>query len=159
SANNFAFVGLTTCLGVGLWIHIVDYIGAAVAIRPGVPVRFPSARRWRIILLVVAGTWSAGFLTYVSRAAWNRSVQEFTAEATFRDTVHVRGLERLYWGEPTLIDDVTILRKADFERLVSYLSVNGNTFFVMGDSTILYGLLGTPSPQPLLYFVQGHSFL
>jgi hypothetical protein len=29
----------------------------------------------------------------------------------------------------------------------------------MGDSSILYGILGVRSPQPLLYFLPSHSFL
>jgi hypothetical protein len=29
----------------------------------------------------------------------------------------------------------------------------------MGDSTMLYGLLGSVSPQPLLYFSPNHAFL
>ena len=29
----------------------------------------------------------------------------------------------------------------------------------MGASTLLYGLLGMPSPQPLLYFYPSHAFL
>jgi hypothetical protein len=68
-------------------------------------------------------------------------------------------MERVRWGEPTAPDNTTTLQRADLEGLVSYLSANGGPFFVMGDSTMLYGLLGTRSPQPLLYFLASHSFL
>ena len=30
---------------------------------------------------------------------------------------------------------------------------------MFGDSTMLYGLHGRPSPQPWLYFLDGHSYL
>jgi hypothetical protein len=51
------------------------------------------------------------------------------------------------------------LRKVDFEDLVSYLAAKRSTFFVMGDSALLYGLLGVRSPQPVLYFEPSHCFL
>jgi hypothetical protein len=51
------------------------------------------------------------------------------------------------------------LQKKDFEDLVKYLNAQARPFFVMGDTTILYGLLRTHSPQPLLYFQPNHSFL
>jgi hypothetical protein len=51
------------------------------------------------------------------------------------------------------------LRREDFEATVRHLRGTKGNFFVMGDSVLLYGLLRVPSPQPLLYFQAGHSFL
>lgn len=157
--NSLAFVGLTGCLGVGLLFRIMDYISVVPCANPDVMLRLPSARFVKICLLLVAGIWGLETLAYESRAAWQRNVQQFAKDTHFLDTVRVRGMERVRWGEPTSIDKTTTLHKADFEGLVSYLSADGAPFFVMGDSTILYGLLGTRSPQPLLYFLQSHSFL
>ena len=36
---------------------------------------------------------------------------------------------------------------------------NPEDFFVFGDATILYGLHRKMSPQPWLYFLDGHSYL
>ena len=157
--NNFAFVGLSGCLGVGLWFRILDYVSIVPSADRDVRVKLPSASSVKIWLLAAAGIWGVVVLGYESRAAWVRTVQQFAKGTTFRDSVRVRGMERVRWGEPTSLDKNTTLQRADFENLVSYLFAKGGTFFVMGDSTILYGLLGTRSPQPLLYFLPDHSFL
>jgi 4-amino-4-deoxy-L-arabinose transferase-like glycosyltransferase len=156
--NNFAFVGLAACLGVSLLSRLVGNLPNAPAADPGPGVRFPSARALRIGIFAVAGIWGAAVMTYEVRSAWTRMVQEFTARTVFRDPIHVRGLERVRWGEPQLIQEI-VLRRVDFEDLVSYLSARRSNFFVMGDSSLLYGLLGVRPPQPLLYFMPGHSFL
>jgi hypothetical protein len=157
--NNLAFVGLAGCLGLSLLFRLTRFISIMPVPDRDVTTRLPSARTVKICLCVAAGIWGSVFLTYVGRAAWKRTVQGFKADAVFRDTIHVRGLERVRWGEPTSIGKTTVLRKADFENLVSYLSAKGAGFFVMGDATLLYGLLGTRPPQPLLYFQPSHSYL
>ena len=156
--NTFAFVGLAACLGASLLSRLAGYLpNAAAAGLDGGP-RFPSARSLRICIFAVAGIWGAVVVAYEARSAWTRMVQEFTARTLFRDPIHVRGLERVRWGEPHLIQE-KLLRRVDFENLVSYLSAKRANFFVMGDSSILYGLLGVRPPQPMLYFLLGHSFL
>jgi hypothetical protein len=157
--NNFAFVGLAGCLGVSLCFRIIGYISIVPVAGRGVSLRLPSARSVKICLLVGAGIWGVVALRYEGRAAWSRTVQQFAKGTVFRDSVRVRGMERVRWGEPTSIGNTTTLERADFEGLVSYLSAKGGNFFVMGDSAMLYGLLGTSSPQPLLYFLPSHSFL
>jgi hypothetical protein len=90
-----------------------------------------------------------------------RIVQEFGPETRFGERVRVSGLERVYWGEPTLIPtrggQVTV-RREDVEQLVRYLQTRSGNIFVAGDFAMLYALLGKPSPQPLLYFAPGLSF-
>ena len=69
-------------------------------------------------------------------------------------------MERVYWGDPTLIPTRTglvTIRREDLENLAGYLQRRPGNFFVAGDATILYGLLRKPSPQPLLYFAPNHS--
>jgi 4-amino-4-deoxy-L-arabinose transferase-like glycosyltransferase len=156
--SNFAFVGLAACLGVSLLSRMVGYLPSARGADLDGGPHFPSARTLRICIFAVVGIWGAAVVAYEARSAWSRMVQEFTAGTVFRDPIHVRGLERVRWGEPHLIQE-KLLRRVDFENLVSYLSARRSNFFVMGDSSILYGLLGVRSPQPLLYFIPGHSFL
>ncbi len=157
--NNFAFVGLASCLGISLLLTMMHYISIRPKADRNVAIRLPTERTAKIVLIIVLGFWGAAVSAYEARIAWRRSVQQFATGALFGDTVRVRGLERLRWGEATSVDNATTLRKADFEDLVSYLSTKERSFFVMGDSTILYGLLGARSPQPLLYFQSSHSFL
>ena len=163
--NNCAFVGLAACLGVGLLIRNLSYISITPAAGPsGHPdgvLRFHSAPKLRVCL-EVAAVWGALVLGFEGRDAWNRWVQEFGSSATFHDTIRVRGLEQVRWGEPTPLTYGTgtgILQKADFEKLASYLAAKETNFFIMGDSVILYGILGVRSPQPLLYFMPSHCFL
>jgi len=163
--NNCAFVGLAACLGVSLLIRNMSYISITPAAGPsGHPdgvVRLRFAPKLRVCL-EVAAVWGVLILGFEGRDAWNRTVQEFGPSTTFRDTVHVRGLERVRWGEPTPLSYVTgtgILRKANFEELASYLAAKKTNFFVIGDSAMLYGILGVRSPQPLLYFMPSHCFL
>jgi hypothetical protein len=43
-------------------------------------------------------------------------------------------------------------------RLHSYLEQRGENFFIFPDFTIFYGLLGVPSPQPVLWFHEGVTY-
>jgi len=164
--NNFAFLGLTTCLGVSLLIRLIGCIKVAPVTTLNDSLLLPSARSMKLFVLVAAGIWGAVSLQYIGEAAWSRTVQEFEDGATFRNPVQVRGMERVRWGEPTRLGwgeptqpgENRTLRKSDFEGVVSYLAARKGNFFVMGDSTLFYGLLGVPSPQPLLFFQPLHSF-
>ena len=156
--NNFAFVGLAVCLGVSLMFRIFDYV-TLVPMPNCVTLKLPSAWSLKISLSVIVGMWGFVTLLYQVDGAWMRTIQEFDRRTRFDDTVHVLGMERVRWGDPTPIGATTPLRKADFENLTSYLITKSKPFFIMGDSSMLYGLLRTRSPQPLLYFLPSHSFL
>jgi hypothetical protein len=97
-------------------------------------------------------------MAYEGRAAWHRSVHDFPHTATFREPVRVPGIERLLWGDPTPLGGDAALRRREFENVAAYLARKREPFFVMGDSLLLYGLLGARSPQPLLYFQPHHSY-
>lgn len=157
--NNFAFGGLAVCLALSAFLQIVDRIGLKPAVNEKVKVNLPTSRTIKCSLLVAAGLWTVAALGHIGLAAWTRTVQEFNRTTSFKEGIRVRGLEKVHWGEPTIIDGETVLRRADLEALVHYLATRRTNFFVMGDSTLLYGLLGMPSPQPLLYFYPSHAFL
>jgi len=112
--------------------------------------------------------------------AYSRTVQEFADGTTFAHHLDVKGAERVRWGEPTYTranfcqgaasvceispqpnaehQALDVLRRQDFERVVRTLQERRENFFVFPDSTLLYGLAGRVSPQPLLYFHPGQSF-
>jgi hypothetical protein len=150
--NDVAFLALATCLGIGLMLRLTDGIIPAEG-------QIPLARTLRICLCVGAACWGSVVLAYEARAAWTRTVQQFAWETRFDESIRVPRLDGLRWGEPMRIGEGTArLRKGDLEGLFSYLAAKRSNFFVMGDAAILYGLVGTVSPQPLLYFSPGHSF-
>jgi hypothetical protein len=43
----------------------------------------------------------------------------------------------------------------DFMNLINYLNSNSGNFFLMGDSSVLYGLTNRPSISPSLWFHRG----
>jgi hypothetical protein len=86
-------------------------------------------------------------------------VQEFDRNTRFTEKLQLSNAS-LFWGEPTWVGGPGSprLRKDDFEAVYRHLKEKGGPFFVLGDSTMLYGLTGQNSPQPLLYFLEGQTF-
>lgn len=160
--NNLAFLGIGASVGVGLLLRLPKYVSVSPAAGQD-QFRVPTARAFRTVCVVVAALWGVVSVGYIVQTSWTRVVQEFRPGTVFRSQVAVRGLEGVLWGEPTVLGPDTgpnaTLRREDFEATVRYLQAKRRNFFVMGDSTLFYGLLGVPSPQPLLYYQSGHSFL
>ena len=177
--NNNAFIGV--CVAAAAWL-----LGRCLRGVIGVQFRGSSGTfdlalpRGAIWALLVAFT-SVGLYS-VSEGlslAWTRSVQEFMG-ASFTERVSLPRARRLLWGEPTRITPqfcaglgemckisgenaelerpFETLHKRDFEGIAAELERRHKNFFVFPDTTILYGLLGRPSPQPLLYFHPGQSY-
>ena len=91
------------------------------------------------------------------RAAWTRSVHDIFHDAEFVDVTSISGLERLKWGEPTEVYNVDFTCN-DLAKVVERLRSDGRPFFVFPEYTILYGLVGVPAPQPLVWFHEGLTF-
>lgn len=178
--NNNAFVGICAAVTLGLIARARrqltssnDHDGWTKSLKRmafGVPGRIGS--------VVVAGCllYSLGDGLMVAR---DRNVQEFFG-ASFDQRLAVAGASRLRWGEPTQITPhfcgtwgdfcsvsaesavqraAPILERKDFEQIAYVLRERQENFFVFPDATLLYGLSGRISPQPLLYFHPGQSFL
>lgn len=136
-------------------------------------------------LFVKAGSLLVGALVLYSLAeglmvAHGRFVQEFTPGVSFTQRLGVPGASRVLWGEPTRITpqfcsslgdmckissastaldhSYDVLQREDFEGVAGLLRQRSGNFFVFPDTTMLYGLTGRPSPQPLLYFHPGQSY-
>jgi hypothetical protein len=78
------------------------------------------------------------------------------AKSTFDTAVDVPRLRFLRWGTPTEIKGGRV-SAAELAKLCSYLERRG-AFFVFPEFTILYGVLGVSSPQPLLWFHPGLTY-
>ncbi|MBL8220952.1 MAG: hypothetical protein JNL62_17095 [Bryobacterales bacterium] len=134
--NNMALVGLSVCLAV----RLTQYAAGA-------------GRKWVAVGGVSFALWCVLPVIWISTAVKTRRVHDFAAGASFERVSKVPGLEGLRWGSTNLNGQDA------FERVYGELRRRGTPFLVMGDSTILYALLGAKPPQPLLYFQPGHSFL
>ena len=155
--NSVAFTGLAAVLGLASILHLIRNVRLVPREND---LRLPSAQTLCLVLGSLAGLWATAFLLFELRAVHYRYVQQFDSNTVFRETINAPGLDTVRWGEPTYADQgEKILRKQDFEQLLKHLKQRDCAFFVMGDSTLLYGLLGKRSPQPLLYFQRNHSFL
>lgn len=181
ASNNNAFVGLIVVCLAALWAHGSSH-APSLSWRDGEQrVRVALARP---ALAIGAGLVLGGLSLYSIgeglMVAHGRFVQEFAPGASFDERLRVPGATGLRWGEPTRITpqfcsslgdmckissastaldhSYEILRRQDLEQVASLLRRRDRNFFVFPDTTLLYGLLGRPSPQPLLYFHPGQSY-
>jgi hypothetical protein len=91
------------------------------------------------------------------RDSWDRTVHDIFAGSHFGDYSRVPGLARLKWGMPTSVHGVDTTDE-QMVQLVDYLRQEGKPFFVFPDMTMLYGIVGKTSPQPLLWFHHGLTY-
>jgi len=177
--NNNAFVGV--CVALSGWL-LSECLAGILAVRfRGADGVFEFALPRRALPGALLGIVSVALYSVGEgiTIAWTRNVQEFEG-ATFSESVVVPRARRLLWGEPTRITPrfcnglgemcqvsadnaererpLQTLRKRDFEGIALELQRRHQNFFVFPDATILYGLLGRPSPQPVLYFHPGQSY-
>lgn len=152
--NNLMIPALAFGLGLALWLRLAPMF-ALEPVESGV--RLPS-RRWVTHAVTAAmAAWGLLVFAYAVRSAWYRDVQQFDKNARFEGAVNVAGLEGLTWGAGS--HSTSAMERAGLENTVRILRERARPFFVMGDATLLYGLLGQRPPQPLLYFIANHSFL
>jgi len=175
AANGVPFFGLAGGLALGLLSVVLGPKGVQFSLTSGersLEARISGRSSRRLLLAASALLWGALIVQGV-RTSWNRPVQQFTAESSFTEVLNVPGLTRLKWADFSYSDRLALstgvqredpdhewwIRRADFEGLNEWLTRNPGNFFVFGDSTMLYGLHGSISPQPWLYFLEGHSYL
>lgn len=142
----YGLTGLVVALGLGVAGEALRELGGRWRVVPG---RF--VRRTLAALAVAAVAWRG------TEVALARSVHEGVAGAASYEAVRTPSLRPLRWAVPTVLRDVTVERTT-LERLVRRLEDHPGGLFVFPDWTILYGLLGRPSPQPLLWFHPGLTY-
>ena len=96
-------------------------------------------------------------------SAWYRNAQDFASPAKFKALTWPPNAASLLWCDQTpagLTNDGrrVVVFKEDVERLTKYLSITNAKFFVFPDFTALYGFVGSPSPQPILWFHKGLTY-
>ena len=94
-----------------------------------------------------------------SSVAWSRKAQHiFSKDCRFPRPLPVARLHELKWGVPTTAHSGKSVTEADLVQLIEYLSAGHKRFFVFPEFTMLYGVLGVESPQPLLWFDSGLTY-
>ena len=139
-ANGVPFVGIIAAIGLGLTLS-------------------SSRRRHRSLRIATSGAMLVLMVVAFfvgAKIAASRDVHGIFQKATFPTYMSVEGLSALRWGQPTRIGKA--ITPDHIERVVAYLDGRGENFFVFPDFTIFYGLLGVPSPQPLVWFHEGLTY-
>lgn len=139
SENGWPFIGVITALGLGLSMDVL---------------RRSWARRAAVVSVSAMSLLIAGAGLH---AALHRTVQDIFRDATFPAYLTYPTLRALRWGEPTRLEGTDITAQ-DVEALLRYVASRRVHFFVFPHWTILYGLVGVPSPQPLLWVHPGLTY-
>jgi hypothetical protein len=152
----------------GMGLMGVTFAGAAIATAWMLLSRFGAkaagaivlvhGRRFPAVAAVVLAAAALSLSISGVRIAMSRKAQDIFRGSTFETHLPVRGLETLIWAEPTRMGGYEISGD-EVAALLRYLRERGENFMVFPDFTILYGLAGVPSPQPVLWFHDGVTYL
>jgi len=153
--NGLPFFGLAFGLAVAILLDLFWNRTITVAASEGsLCLEAPAVRA---LLAVPLGL--SFLLTFVSglQADRKRVVHGFKNGAVFQDYLNIPRANHVVWGQPAqpIAGDV---KQREFEELYKYLAAQSANFFVYQDATILYGLTGRTPPQPVLFFLEGHSY-
>ena len=163
-ANAWAFLGIIT----GISFHIMKslYLAregtnsypeeTADKVRPEKWKKALPALSFGIITVLIIIT---GIISAVKREVsdFDRTVpQEYIGLKT------PSSIQPLLWAENCVAGGVggraVLLKHRDVRKLINYLQRRNSNFFIFTDFTMLYGILGRPSPQPLLWFHKGLTY-
>jgi 4-amino-4-deoxy-L-arabinose transferase-like glycosyltransferase len=151
--NGLALMGIILAIAVGLVVgprefSVLRILGLGRPARP----------RW-FVPAAAAVTSVAVLALLVSgvRVSLNRVVMDVFDKPAFAAPFTENGLKGLRWGEPTQMGGHAIEGKA-VSDLLQYLKERRANFFIFPDFTLMYGLAGVPSPQPLLWFHEGVTY-
>jgi 4-amino-4-deoxy-L-arabinose transferase-like glycosyltransferase len=156
--------------GTFLALTVANGIGCFRSPSPGsllAKVDWRANRRWIMIGMLgvfavlewYAVTTSVYRLVHESFAQADRSPQVYaiTNHSRFEHAFSSPGLRGLRWGEPTNVGNRQV-PAADLEALLGYLNESPEPFFTFPDFTFLYAAVGSPSPQPMLWFHKGLTY-
>jgi hypothetical protein len=146
--NAYPFLGLVLATAAGLALQAIGWPGGVVG-RPRAGRTAKTAARAAVWAAVAVG--AAFAVREGVQVGMSRKVHDIFRGDRFDQPVKVAGLEGLRWADPMRLRGFQLFEK-DFAELVAYLRQRRENFFVFPDFTVLYGVVGVPSPQPLLWF-------
>jgi len=143
----------------------LPFAGVVFALGAGLLLATPRAARLAPLITVCAFA-AAGYIVWRgARLSLERQVHDVFAGASFPRELAIERLAGLRWASPTPLREFgdppergRDVRAEELESLVALLAERDANFFVFPDFTFLYGVLGRPSPQPLLFFHRGVSY-
>jgi hypothetical protein len=145
--DGFVFAGLVVGAAGGLVAQACADLSRTLAVKRATGVAAAGLVVVATTLLSVEGM----------SASHQRRMHDVFEGSSFESTVDVPNLRYLRWGSPTVIKGGRVSAE-DLTRLCRYLAGRGR-FFSFPELTLLYGVLGVPSPQPLLWFHPGLTYL
>jgi hypothetical protein len=143
--------------------NVIFLSGVALAMGTGLFCRLPAPserhRLWIPLLACIIG----GYLLFeMMEGSRNRIVHDVFpsgARTLFRG-LRTPQLASIWWIQPTRPGrrGGPDLKPGEIDAVCKYLSSQQQDFFVLGDSSFLYGVMGVVPPQPLLYLSRNHFF-
>ncbi len=152
--NSLAFTGILTAIAI--YTYAVSPHSMQLTL-PGFLLRGGAYRITRFALGFGFGLLALASTREGVTNSMNRSVQESVMTSTSFQPLQIEPLRFLKWGSPTRFHGQSV-SAGNIEDLYRYLEAGGKPFFVYSRFTFFYGLLGTPSPQPLLWFHRGLTY-
>lgn len=156
--NSLPFLGLSFGLALAILSHLFWNRVALTNTETGLPILKPGAINRLASLLL--GFVLVLLLDKGVAVARSRVVHEFKPGATFTDSLAIPSASNAVWGQPTpaTSEHTRFVDREHFEQLYHHLANQPHNFFIYHDATMLYGLTRRIPPQPLLFFLEGHSF-
>jgi len=148
--NSIPFIGLIAAISFGLLLSIRNPSKHFLKNRLPIFSWIKSLSALVMFTLMVTAFWLG------ANIAISRQVHGIFRESTFPYNLTIDKLSALKWGEPTRIQKR--IPPEDINQLVNYLAEQDENFFIFPDFTIFYGILGVPSPQPLVWFHPGLTY-
>ncbi|MFN7647158.1 MAG: ArnT family glycosyltransferase [Acidobacteriota bacterium] len=157
--NALPFIGLSFGLALAILAHLFWNRLALMNTETGSPILKPGAIN-RLASMVFA-FFALLLLEKGLAVARGRAVHEFRPGAVFEQQLAIPTAANVVWGHPTPAsygENPPVVEREQFEQLYQFLAGQPHNFFLYNDATILYGLTGRIPPQPLLFFLEGHTF-
>lgn len=153
--NACAFAGPITACAAGLLLVMVS--GRRASGGRGAASAGLLSRPLSAAVLVLAAAATVAVSASGIRVSLDRKVHDIFQGDRFAEPIRTEGLDGLRWAVPMRLRGFEIHQR-DFLSLLAYLRESRENFLVFPDFTILYGLAGVPSPQPLLWFHEGVTY-
>lgn len=153
--NGIPFIGLIFAISLGLLLHLYND-SESVKQMVSRKRRFFDKYLIKLIFVIVISISILYLSCLGTKISLSREVQEFS-HSKFSKYCSFDKLRALRWGQPTLVNGID-LKEEDIVYLLTYLKTKNKNFFVFPHFTLLYAMLGVPSPQPVLWFCKGLTY-
>jgi hypothetical protein len=142
--NSLPYIGIIAVLGLLLAWRFIEI--SQVMFQKTVPAK--SVTVFVVTLILIASVYGV-------QVSLGRKVHGVFGRNQPVSYMTAPGLTALRWMTTTVGGRIT---EDDVDALISYLRARKSRFFIFPEFTLLYGLLESPSPQPVLWFHRGLTY-